>query len=1194
MLHFVVGRAGTGKTTRIREEVAREIASSERPVVILVPEQQTVAWETDMARRLPPSANLRLEITNFTRLANAVFREAGGLADTVIDEGSRMLVVWRAMLSVWEELSVYGQGQDRSPGGRRGREGREDRNLPALTEAVDELKAAGITPAEAEEALARLEAIEAEERMGTPPHAPDSSDAPDDGTGSARESSGDLLSRLRDAVLVYAAYEEILHSEAIDRGDLPARLADKLGSHPYFAGKAVFIDSFYSLTAPQEKILSRVFAQADEVWISFACPPPSSRDLPGDERQFSEIRAFYKTAVRLADRCGKPFERIPLTENLRHKNAPALRRIERELFRYAGDADSENPPAPDGSVTVLRCADLYDEAQACASVVGRLLREGYACREIAVVARSFAGREGITDAALREQGIPCFLSESSAVSRSPAVRFVEAALAVGAGGWQRRDVIRYVKTGLTPAGDPDAEEPGGEDSGRGLLTFAEEAFETYTAAWNIRGRRMFTGADWVMNPAGYRPEFTEEGRAILSAANGARRRALIPLDRFLSVFDGQQKQAGTDPGEPNRAGRASVRKIAEGIVLLAEECGLEERLERLGRTYREIGMPKDGARAESGWDAVCRILDKMTAILGDTELDAGRFAGLFSRVAASMDAGTIPTGCDEVVLGSASGVRFDEVRCVILLGTVEGEFPGTSVSAGDFFDDRDKLTLESVGLVIGGPDASMQAAREAFMFYRAAASAGEKLVLLAPSSSGGSPGGGKNLSEGAARIALLSGAPVRTFGDLPLEEIVWHPAAAEYLLARRASEEDRAVLKRIAGLRKTAEVPLTAENDRIAVTMRETSRRLRLSQSKIETFLSCPFRFACRFRMKLEEEPKAEITAADVGNFVHHVLERYFASCSPDLPEEELRKAARAIIADYVDELSRMTLGQPGGQRGQGGAILRDGRLVYLFRRLERHTLVFLRAVSKELRQGAFAPAAFELPIGLGDRKNAVEPIRIKTAPGTPFEAEVTLDGIADRVDLWDAPDGKQYIRVVDYKTGSKPFSLERVRRGLDVQALLYLFAVWKNGLPKSGKTGSASEPDRERVPAAAVYFTVRPAPVTSSRMLTAEEAEAMAEERLGRVGVYLGDEDVLRAMDGELSGRFVPVKETKDGGWVGRGRTALLSLEEFGALYEEIGATVGKIAGAMRSGEAGASPRRAPNEDPCAYCSSRFVCRVV
>ena len=348
---------------------------------------------------------------------------------------------------------------------------------------------------------------------------------------------------------------------------------------------------------------------------------------------------------------------------------------------------------------------------------------------------------------------------------------------------------------------------------------------------------------------------------------------------------------------------------------------------------------------------------------------------------------------------------------------------------------------------------------------------------------------------------------------------------------------------------------------------------MRLSQSRIETFLSCPFRYACRYRVKLAEEARAEITAADVGTFVHHVLERFFTeipASSLPLPESEMRETADRIIADYIAELGRAT----------GGDLARDGRLAYLFTRLKRHVTVFLRAISEELTQSEFRPAAFEMPIGL-DRPDSAEPIRIRTPDG----ASVTLDGIADRVDVWNAPDGKQYLRIVDYKTGSKPFSMERVARGLDVQVLLYLFSVWKNGF-------GGQQSRTERVPAGAVYFTVRPAPVSSDHLLSAAEAEQRAEDKIERVGVYLDDPEILRAMDKELGGKFVPVKESGDGSLVGRGKTTLVTLEQFGELYEQLARVIGKIAGEMQSGVAAAKPQRTSGVDPCAWCANRYVCR--
>ena len=98
--------------------------------------------------------------------------------------------------------------------------------------------------------------------------------------------------------------------------------------------------------------------------------------------------------------------------------------------------------------------------------------------------------------------------------------------------------------------------------------------------------------------------------------------------------------------------------------------------------------------------------------------------------------------------------------------------------------------------------------------------------------------------------------------------------------------------------------------------------------------------------------------------------------------------------------------------------------------------------IAEEMRCSDFVPLAFELSFGERGELPAVtvsEP-----------DAELRIGGKVDRVDGW-VKDNRLYLRVVDYKSGKKAFDLAAVRMGLDIQMLLYLFALKKEGKQRFG-----------------------------------------------------------------------------------------------------------------------------------------------
>ncbi|MBQ7599996.1 MAG: exodeoxyribonuclease V subunit gamma [Clostridia bacterium] len=1081
MINLIAGRSGYGKSSKLLEMLKETLQFTDRNTVVIVPHQQSYTWEERIASMFPPAFNLRCEITTIPKLYDTISREFGGLRNRVIDDGGRILLVWRAMMSVREQLRVFRGGYD-------------DKNLPVLLKAIDELKKGGVTPAKAEKALEKLE---------------------QDGTATG------LRDRLHDAVLVYGVYEKILHEEFVDRTDLLTTLSDLIAENDYFRGKDVFVDSFSPLLGIEEKILSGIMKQAENVSVTFTCP----RQAEGAdfEIQFYEYKRFLRVCRSLATRLGKEIRIIELNEDRRHRS-DELRNIESYIFDYSFKADPEaaKRESVSGSVRIVECTDRYDEAEACAAVIEKLLRNGYRNRDIAVVAENIYSREGVIDTVLRRHGISCYISEPRVISATPAVRLVLAALKITYSGWQREDVVKLIKTGMIDTAPGAAER------------FEPEYFETYTNTWNIHGKKAYCGGNWTMNPRGYQEQFTDEDKKTLTLVNSMKNRVIPPIQRFSAVFDGH--------------GTAPVKEIAAAVVELAEGYNVRKALDRTAAAYSSIDMEAEAERTVAGWNAVCEILDKMADFLGDTTLDAARFAGLFAKVASTMDRGTIPTGLDEVILCSAPSMGFDSARCVIVLGSVAGEFPGTGTD-GKFFSDRDREIMEKAGMTLDIPDDRRQISRSYFDYYRAVTAAEEKLYIMVP-------GGFEKASDGAVRIndilKSLGIASKTKFSALPLKEVVYSLAGAEYQLSRRPEGPETEILRRLIkdrGRGAGFDISLTAGEERVPPC---TDGKLSLSNTRINSFTECPFQHSCQYTLDLRAPADSKIENNDIGTFVHAVLERFFESTSgngndpTELTDGEVDAISGKIIEEYVENFA-----------GNSGVSRDNGRLDYLFERLTRYVPLFVKGAIRELRSVPFKPSAYELKIG--GKESDVMPVRYDLDDGSAAE----LVGKIDRVDEFESATGEKYLRIIDYKTGNADFKLEEVLKGHNIQLLAYLFTLWKRKW-NSGPQGVA--------PGGAYYLSVSPKTESQPKMISGEEAEQIV---LGKV----------KANGIRLSSDEIPSSEEKS--------VMTVSMEEMADLSRNIDEVVMRIGNGIKEGIADADPVRFRKDLPCKYCKYAYVCKA-
>ena len=383
MLKFIWGRPGSGKSYAVAREIVGELKNGGAPVLI-VPEQEAVEAEKRITDAAGDTPTLGLEVINFSRLANLVFRKFGGLSYNYLSKGGRALVMWRALATAAPSLSEYALNAA-SPGDRS--------FISMMTEERSAFKSSGISP----RTLEKL------------------SDELDDGP--LKRKTGDLA-------LICSLYDTILREKYSDPEDDLTRLVKTLDSHDFFAGKKVFFDSFTSFTPVEYDVIRRILRQSDDVTVALGT-------LKNDRvAAFAPILETAEKLKRVASEL-----HVPLGGDI------SLEPSEKTELNLLCDSvwDFDAAPFPEltpSRFSVIECGDVYSEADFVARDIRRRVREGARYRDFAVIARDASAYDGVLDMSFEKYGVPFFMSVRSELTSKPLIKLLLSALAVISGGWR--------------------------------------------------------------------------------------------------------------------------------------------------------------------------------------------------------------------------------------------------------------------------------------------------------------------------------------------------------------------------------------------------------------------------------------------------------------------------------------------------------------------------------------------------------------------------------------------------------------------------------------------------------------------------------------------------------------------------------------------------------------------------------------
>ncbi len=395
MLEFIMGGAGTGKSTYLEHQIA-EIAATGKKVQLLVPDQSTFAAETHLQQILPSASFANVTVFGFQRLCRDVFRNYGGFAGQYADDVTRQTIMHTALCEIKENLTVYG------------RYAASARFVPKALDMVTELKNADLSP---EEFAAKTAEI-------TQP---------------------ELKRKTQDLALIYATYDAMLTRTFLDPLDDISRAEKLLEGQDYFSGMSVMLDGFSGFTAAQYKVIQRILEQSDDIHITLCYEDEY------DDELFREPKRTYQRINHMARGLRAP--RITdLSEQHRFQNV--------SLAHFSSNVLRAGTPVYEGEdvgVQVVKAPNADEEVRFTLATIRDLVENGgLRYRDIAVACRNVEQYLGLFSHAAKTFEIPCFFDAKRSVLHEPPVIFLTALLDAVQKKQTTNAVLRMLRCGLLP------------------------------------------------------------------------------------------------------------------------------------------------------------------------------------------------------------------------------------------------------------------------------------------------------------------------------------------------------------------------------------------------------------------------------------------------------------------------------------------------------------------------------------------------------------------------------------------------------------------------------------------------------------------------------------------------------------------------------------------------------------------------
>ncbi len=946
-----------------------------------------------------------------------------------------------------------------------------------------------------------------------------------------------LKKKLMDLSVIYEHFKEYIKERYITSEETHNILSRDIYRCHLLKDSIVIFDGFTGFTPIQNDVLESLVDVCKDVIFTLNVDPGI---LTTGSVNGNDIFSFsYKSFASLTELAKKHMEVIRVEEiepGKRYADSAELSFLEEHLLRN------------DGAVYDNECTDIHmdsyhgirDDVRGLATHIRELVREKNICyRDIAVITGNLEAYAGEIEDVLEEYGIPYYLDRNRGIVLNPFVEFIKSALDIYTRDFNYETVFRYLRTGFCGISNEDV-----------------DMLDDYVTAAGIRGNsiysHLFCKKTSVVSP--------EEAEAVREKF----------MDSLAPFADAGIKFGGT------YSASLYVKTLYDFIV--KNDCAAK--LDAYSEMFKEQGDHSKALEYSQIYRHTMHLLEQIHDLLADEQMDIAEFLKLMEAGFSEIELGTIPQSVDRVIIGDMERTRLKPVKYLFFMGLNDGWIPG-SVAKGGIISDGDReyltgcdielapsprnkiyidrfylymnLTKPSQGLYLSyvTVDNEFKALRASYMVSHIK-KLFPKLVDAAHSHDDISA------VESIKEARELYASYMRQYADGCLPDDKKHDLYRLHAVVSDDADFADRIFEN--AYMRFAHKTL---DDRLAAVL--YGSRLYASVSRMETYAKCAYSYFLKYGLKLKEREKYGIEASDMGSIYHGVLEIFIDM----LKERGLdwfsfsKEDAKELVDEAVDKMAAIYT---------DAVLFESEQNKYIVGRMKDVMLRTVMMLSYHLKKGDFVPYAYEYEFDGG----------IKSA-----KTDIRLSGKIDRVDIKEDAD-KVYVKITDYKSGAKDFSLMCFYKGLQLQMVVYMNRIAHDLKEKY--------PEKEIVPAAMLYYHIDDPLVESSGAESDEDIDRKIKKALRNKGIIDNDEEVIKSLDNdsESDSDIIMVKRGRDGQPGGSG---LFDREDMAVLSQYADHKLMELADRMASGDINIDPKEVyrgdtvKQMDSCEYCEYKTVC---